>query len=295
MNEIRGMAAAAALLVCASAAHAGDLDLSRETVVAKTGFYIGVGGSFNGSRFDQSLQGVSGLTEVSFGPILLAEGQAGGPFFKFNRDESAFAPDVQLGYTVPFAGGLWQAGLKFAYKFGSIDSNESVTIPQEGSVTTTIGPPVNIDFTGFVPIRSAKIALRHQFALMPVIGRSFGKVTVYAGGGPALFNVKTEFLDGMCFAVINGTLVNVCGETLNFRSEDWIWGGAAQIGATYALGERWFLDLAYMFAQSEEFKLKYSTPFINQNGPLTSQGVANLIAHQQIANQSVVLTLNRRF
>jgi hypothetical protein len=99
----------------------------------------------------------------------------------------------------------------------------------------------------------------------------------------------------MCFAVIGGNLVNVCGASLSYTTEDWVWGGAAQIGATYALGPRWFLDLAYTFARSEEFKIKYSTAFTNQSGPVTSEGTANLIAHQQITDQSVVLTLNRLF
>ena len=78
-----------------------------------SGFYIGVGGSFNSSHFDQSLQGVSGT--ISFfapGPTLIATGQESGPFFDFNRNKTGFAPDAQLGYVFPFAGGDWLAGLK---------------------------------------------------------------------------------------------------------------------------------------------------------------------------------------
>ena len=80
-----------------------------------SGFYIGGGGSFNWTHFDQSLQGVSGTINVFRGPVLVAQGQEGGPFFDFNRNKSGFAPDVQLGYMVPFAGGDWLAGLKFTY------------------------------------------------------------------------------------------------------------------------------------------------------------------------------------
>src|SRR5438477_4931604 len=82
-----------------------------------SGFYIGVGGSFNWTHFDQSLQGVSGTINVidSSTGELIAQGQEGGPFFDFNRNKSGFAPDAQLGYIVPFAGGSWLAGLKFTY------------------------------------------------------------------------------------------------------------------------------------------------------------------------------------
>jgi opacity protein-like surface antigen len=177
----------------------------------------------------------------------------------------------------------------------NIDSKENVSIPQEGSFTTIVGPPITIDFPGFVPITPAKIELKHQFALMPKIGRSFGKVTIYTGGGPALFDVEMKFINAVGFAVIGGTLVNVTGEPVSFSNDDWVWGGAARVGATYAIGPRWFLDLAYTFARSEEFKIKNAASFSNSNGPLTSSGVAFLNTREQITNQSVVLTLNRQF
>ena len=44
-----------------------------------SGFYIGVGGSLNWADFNQSLQGVSGVTNVMLGQTLVAQGQAGGP------------------------------------------------------------------------------------------------------------------------------------------------------------------------------------------------------------------------
>jgi outer membrane immunogenic protein len=61
-----------------------------------SGFYIGAGGSFSWSHFDQSLQSVSGTINVSTGPVLIAQGQEEGPFFDFNRNKSGFAPDVQV-------------------------------------------------------------------------------------------------------------------------------------------------------------------------------------------------------
>jgi outer membrane immunogenic protein len=51
-----------------------------------SGFYIGGGGSFNWAHFDQSLQGVSGTINVSTGPVLVAQGQEGGPFFDFKPE-----------------------------------------------------------------------------------------------------------------------------------------------------------------------------------------------------------------
>jgi opacity protein-like surface antigen len=125
---------------------------------------------------------------------------------------------------------------------------------------------------------------------VPTLGRSFGNVTVYAGGGPALFNVDTKFINAVGFAVIGGTVVNVTGTPVTFSND-----GVAQVGATYALGPRWFLDLGYTYARSAEFKIRNSASFSNANGPLTSSGVAFLSTREQITNQSVVLTINRSF
>jgi hypothetical protein len=50
------------------------------TVWDWSGFYVGVGGSFNWTHFNQSLQGVSGVINVTNGPVLVAQGQEGAPF-----------------------------------------------------------------------------------------------------------------------------------------------------------------------------------------------------------------------
>src|SRR5205809_7959435 len=62
-----------------------------------SGLSIGVGGSYNWTHFDQSLQGVSGVFIVFDGPVLPAQGREGGPFFDFTRNKSDIAPDVQFG------------------------------------------------------------------------------------------------------------------------------------------------------------------------------------------------------
>jgi opacity protein-like surface antigen len=264
------------------------------TVWSWSGFYFGAGGSYNWSRFDQALQGVSGIQNITIGPNLVAQAQEGGPFFDFNRNKSGFAPDVQLGYIIPFAGDGWQAGFKFNYKYANIDSKENVNVPQAGTLTTVVGPPSTENITGFVQVSPAEINLRHQLALMATIGRAFDRLTIYAGGGPALFGVETKFT-GTAFAVIRGQVFNASGAPIGFSNENWVWGGAAQVGATYAFAPRWFLDFAYTYARSANFSIEDSACFANQNGPLASSGCGVLNAQQRVTNQSVMLTLNRQF
>ena len=292
------IAVAALTVLTSTTVFAGDMAVKAPPASPPTdwnwsGFYVGAGGSLNWTHFDQALQGVSGVTDVFLGPILIAQGQAGGPYFDFDRNKFGFAPDVQLGYIVPFADGPWQAGIKFTYKYANIDSKENVSIPQTGSFTTIPGTTVN--FVGFVPISPAEINLRHQLALTATIGRPFGKFTIYAGGGPARFGVETNFINGVGFAVINGQVLNVTGAPVSASNNNWVWGGAAMVGATYALAPRWFLDVGYTYARSANFNIQDVVSFSNRNGVLTSSGIAFLNAQERIINQSMVVTLNRQF
>src|SRR5262245_18126219 len=260
-----------------------------------SGFYIGAGGSFNWSQFDQSLQGVSGIINVSSWPDLIAQGQEGGPFFDFNRSKSGFAPDVQLGYMHPFAGGNWLAGVKFTYKYANIDSTEIVNIPQTGTGTILIGPQAGstAPITGFV-LGQAEINLKHQLALIATIGRPFGNVALYAGGGPALFSVETNFINGIPFATSpQGTFPT--SQPLSLFNDNWVGGGAAQVGATYAFASGWFLDFAYTYARSSNFSISNPVFAYNQIGPLTISGPAVLNTQERVTNQSVMLTLNYQF
>jgi opacity protein-like surface antigen len=262
-----------------------------------SGFYAGVGGSFNWTHFDQSLQGISGNINVFDGPTLIAQGQEGGPFFDFNRNKSGFAPEVQLGYMVPFASGGWLAGFKFTYKYANIDSKQDVIIPQNGTGAILSGPGAGTTapITGFVASSPAEINLKHQLSLIATIGRAFGNVTLYAGGGPALFGVETNFIDAIPFATtsLHGTFP--AGAPVTLLNSNWVWGGAAQVGTMYALGSGWFLDFAYTYARSANFHIENPVFVQNQVGPVTLSGPAVLNTQEQVTNQSVTLTLNHKF
>jgi opacity protein-like surface antigen len=262
-----------------------------------TGFYIGLGGSYNWTHFDQSLQGISGLISVFDAGVLTAQAQEGGPFFDFNRHKSGFAPDVQLGYMHPFSGSEWLAGLKFNYKYANIDSKQNVSIPQNGTGTVLSGPNAGLTapITGFVAISPAEINLKHQLSLVATIGRAFGNVTLYAGGGPALFGIETNFINAIPFATSSLSGTFPASQPTTVFNENWVWGGGAQVGATYAFAGGWFLDVAYTYAQSANFTIVNPAIVFNQMGTLVTSGSAVLNAKEQVTNQSVTLTLNYKF
>ena len=74
-----------------------------------------------------------------------------------------------------------------------------------------------------------------------------------------------------------------------------MWGGAAQVGATYAFARGWFLDFAYTYAQSANFTIVDPVFVHNQSGPVTLSGSAVINAQERVTNQSVTLTLNYQF
>jgi len=130
--------------------------------------------------------------------------------------------------------------------------------------------------------------------LRGTIGRAFGNVALYGGGGLALFDVKTNF-HGTPFAESPNIPSFPTSVPLTILNDNWVWGGAAQVGATYALAPGWFLDFAYTYARSANFNINDSACFGSQIGPLASSGCGVLNAQQRVTNQSVMLTPNRQF
>ena len=154
--------------------------------------------------------------------------------------------------------------------------------------------PLTAPITGFVPISPAEINLKHQLSLIATIGRAFGNVTLYAGGGPALFGIETNFINGIPFA-ISGWLTFPASVPITVLNDNWVWGGAAQVGTTYAFARGWFLDFAYTYARSANFTIENPVFVHNQIGPLTLSGPAVLNTQERVTNQSVMLTLNYQF
>jgi opacity protein-like surface antigen len=199
----------------------------------------------------------------------------------------------------PFSGSEWLAGLKFNYKYANIDSKQNVSIPQNGTGAVLSGPNAGLTapITGFVAISPAEINLKHQLSLVATIGRAFGNVTLYAGGGPALFGIETNFINAIPFATSFKRDVprQPASQPTTVFNENWVWGGAAQVGATYAFAGGWFLDVAYTYAQSANFTIVNPAIVFNQMGTLVTSGSAVLNAKEQVTNQSVTLTLDYKF
>jgi opacity protein-like surface antigen len=82
---------------------------------------------------------------------------------------------------------------------------------------------------------------------------------------------------------------------LTLLNDNWVWGGAAQVGTTYAFAGGWFLDFAYTYVRSANLTIENRVFVHNQIGPLALSGPAVLNTQERVTNQSVMLTLNYQF
>lgn len=81
-----------------------------------SGWFAGVGGSYNSVKVDSTVSGI-GRTQIYSGSTLVAIGTAGGPAAPFEDTETTFAPLVQLGYFQNVEGSDWLWGTKLSYKY----------------------------------------------------------------------------------------------------------------------------------------------------------------------------------
>jgi hypothetical protein len=202
------------------------------------------------------------------------------------------APEAQLGYFAHFASSnsLW--GAKIVYQHPDAMATTSDIAPQAGMLQTVSGSD---SFTGNVVIGSYRTQLDHEFAFMPFIGHSFARSYVYLGAGPALFGTQPKIDNAIGFADFNGMRGDVTGTPDNFASSEWVWGGAAQVGLTHYLDHDWFLDLNYTYARSATFKSNFSAPFASTTFGYDAVGTLFVAPSQRVTDQSVSVSINRRF
>jgi opacity protein-like surface antigen len=266
--------------------------------VPQSGFYGGLGGSYNSANFGVQHVYAVGTSDVYDGDTLVQYGSADGPPAPVFMDpRSSLAPSFQGGYFRHFENSKWLWGAKFSYSYLNITSTtRNAIIPQTGSFTTVQGGAVT-PFTGNAYIDYSQTTVRHQMAFMPFIGQSFERIFVYVGVGPTLSQLRTDENGLIGFADINGTHTNVSGAAQNFSGTKWVYGGAATVGATYFFDRSWFLDINYTYGMTRNHTVNFSGTFANPNGPNDTHLTGTLVGNStwKVITQGVAVTINRLF
>jgi hypothetical protein len=270
--------------------------LAQERVVPRSGFSIGLGGSYNSSNFGTQDVVAIGTSQVFQNGTLVSTGIAAGPGTVDVPSELQFAPSVQAGYFRHFGNDPWLWGAKLSYSYLDTPSTvENVVIPQFGSFTE-LATNKTTPFIGAAVARSYQTRLKHQLELMPFIGHSFEKGFVYLGGGPTGSNTQTNIKSLVGFADISGVPTDVSGPPQNFTGSGWVVGGAGTVGGTYFLSHSWFLDIAYTYARTEDQTFNYFSSYTNTQNPFgTTSGTLIGSSTGKVSTQGVTVTINMAF
>lgn len=265
---------------------------SDPATVPQAGFFGGLGGSYTAVNFNNQNIYAQGVSNVYLGSALVASGAAGGPADPFSLSQSTLAPAAQLGYFQHFANSAWLWGAKLTYSYpGATATNQNVVIPQVGAFTSANSST----FTGNVVAQSYQTNISNQIAFMPLIGRSFERSFIYFAAGPTLSQIQSSLNGVIGFADLNGTHADITGTPSNFSSSQWVFGGAASLGATYFFDRFWFLDVSYTFAVMKVPTTSFSGPFSSSDLGYTDTGILSGNYSGQLITQAATVSINRAF
>ncbi|MCX5480625.1 hypothetical protein OSH08_16605 [Kaistia geumhonensis] len=240
---------------------------------------------------DQSLyaQGVSHMYE---GGVPYAYGAAGGTTYPPSGSDTTLSGFAQLGYYHQFQGTDWLWGAKLSYAYlGASSEADGVAVPQNGRYYGTTDGTVS----GHVVVGSYETELNQQFALMPFIGRSFGRGFIYGGGGPSLSQTTTNLNNMVGLARMSGKTYDMTGPSDDFSSSDWVWGASLTLGGTYFLTRDWFIDASYAVNFTEGASGDFSAPFVRNAYGWQETGILSGDFSNTITTQTLSISINRAF
>lgn len=270
---------ALSLLGAVPFAYAGAMGPASSAPINKTGFFIGVGESYNSVSNNTTTIGT--LSAVSGLPPLDV---FSGTTKSSSRTHSSFAPEAQVGYFQHFPDSSWLWGIEFLYQYSHIKTKTYGPANSLNLVAPNINTEDEINF-GLVQTR-----VKNQFVLPAFIGRSFTNSFVYLGTGPAVLDTQRQVS-----SVSDNLSAFYLGTANGFSRKKWVWGGAVQAGLAYYLNPNWFLKLNYTYTVTGRYETNKTISFSPAtNGGLNS-GTASFSTSQRLTAQEAAISINRVF
>lgn len=284
----KAAAAAVFLVLTPLAAHAQQ----APNVMPANGVFVGAGGAFNGATFpNQDIYGF-GISNVYRLDHWVASGAAGGSVHPNLGSDTSVSPVIQGGFYRSIVGTPFLWGAKFSYnELGLSASQENVLIPQAGGYTGLVSG----SFDGNFLLRSYDMSIKHQFALVPFVGYSFGKGYVYGGAGPTLSRITSNMNGLIGFAQLPNQRYDISGVPASFSASNWVWGGTVTAGVTYFFSPSWFLDLNYSYTASTTVTNTFATKFATTYPTMAFDGLEGGTYSGTANTQALALTVNYVF
>jgi opacity protein-like surface antigen len=278
--------------------------IKKDFEVPFSGFFAGVGVSrsyYNFTNLDSYSQGVSKGYSLVYSTEYTGAA-SGSTNTGLLNGVSNSSPAAQLGYFQKFTKtSPWVWGVKATYAFlnAEAQSDKALLVPQSGGYTPPIGAGEG-HLTGNVVIKQVTAKVNNQIGLLPILGRTYKRGFFYLGGGPSWSQtiISNNGVDGTAVNMATGKIDSQTDrDKFNFTGSNWSVGWQATAGATYFIDSKTFFDLSYSYAQTGYQSIPYSANFRGADiraGTL-NEGTLSGNTNGAIANQSVILTINRRF
>lgn len=256
------------------------------------GIFVGAGGAWNGASFpNQDIYAV-GISQIYLaGRIWVADGAAAGSAYPNLGTDSSISPVIQAGFYRTFEGTPWIWGAKFSYnQVGVTGGARDVLIPQTGGYNGNITGT----FSGNYLLSSYEVSLDHQFALVPILGYSFGRGFVYGGAGATLSHITNNMNGLVGFAELDHRYA-VSGAPASFSDSNWVWGATATAGVTYFFAPGWFLDFSYSYTASATATNTFAHQFDTVYPTVEFTGLSFGNRSGTVNNQALTVTVNYAF
>lgn len=278
---------------------AGSAIVADKSIVPQSAFFGGLGGGWSSGSFgNQNVYGKG----TSYSPPYLANSAqvgsaAGSTGLKLNS-QSALTPVIQAGYFQHFSESQWMGGGKLSYSYLGIGSaNSQQQIPQAGGFTQN---GLYTPFTGNYLVQSYRQTINQQISLIPLIGRSFERSYVYLGVGPTTAQTKTliENITGFESAAAITTTPTGIGLGQKYSTTQWLFGGAAMLGATYFIDPTWFMDISYTYSMTGTKTSSWGGPWTDTDiarNYVTRTGTNTGTSSGSVNIQALVITINKVF
>lgn len=246
----------------------------------QTGYFIGIGGSYNYARLSSYTLGALNVTS-GFPPLGVFTGTSG----NYNNTDQAFSPEAQIGYFKHFKySDKWLWGLEFLYQY----SNLKIRTHNSGVFINLINSTANVSESITVGSLGTKV---NDTLMLPVfIGHSFTDKFIYLGAGPSLFHTTQTF------STIDDTLsAFYVGNINNFSKSNWTLGGAVQAGIAYYINSTWFLKLNYTCAFTGSYTRNNSAAFLSEINNGLNSGILAFNTREKLVTQEAALSINKVF
>lgn len=287
---------AAYLLMLTSTSAFAD-DQTNNALSNETGFFFGVGGSYNSVQLSLHIPNASGISNVYTDGTLVAQGEAGGVSNPDHQTGTTFAPIAQFGYFDHFSNSDWLWGAEFLYKYLGYTFSYGPFESYQSGAFTSVG--TSDTFFGNEAFGSLQTQVNHDIGFLLFFGKSYQKNNFYLGAGPAVIEVSSNVYNAFGFADINGIHTSITGTPLNFSSSKWMWAGMAQLGMMHYFSPSCFLDLSYNYTITGRYSNSYEGPFTSSttsDGEVyVTQGTFFLNDTQRVVIQAFTITLNKAF